>query len=215
MKVISFVTQKGGSGKTTLTINCAIAAIKENKKVLILDMDAQGTAELWYQDREEEYPNLVKISAKELEKAIILAKNQKFDWVLIDTPGRDEPAQATAIKLSDFCIIPCRPSPADMKATPPTSETIRRLGKPSCFVLTQTPPRSFRIREAERGLSVLGTVAPIPIVLRNAYQDAQGLGLGVIEFEPNGRAANEISNLWSWIVKKINKVNYGKEKNNA
>jgi chromosome partitioning protein len=49
MKVISFVTQKGGSGKTTLAINCAVAAVKTNKKVLILDMDAQGTAESWYQ----------------------------------------------------------------------------------------------------------------------------------------------------------------------
>lgn len=213
MKVISFVTQKGGSGKTTLTINCAIAAIKNKKTVLIIDMDAQGTAENWYQDREVESPNLVKIQGKDLEKALNLAKQKNFDWVLIDTPGRDEPSQAAAIKASDFCIIPCRPSPADMKATPPTAETIRRLGKKSAFVLTQTPPRSFRIKEAERGLSVLGTVCPIPIVSRTAYQDSQGLGLGVIEFEAEGRASKEIQDLWSWIVTKINKLNYGKEEN--
>jgi chromosome partitioning protein len=215
MKVISFVTQKGGSGKTTLAINCAVAAVRTKKKVLIVDMDAQGTAESWYQDREDESPQLVKITGKDLEKALDLAETQKFDWVLIDTPGRDEPAQAAAIRASDFCVIPCRPSPADMKATPPTADTIRRLGKTASFVLTQTPPRSFRIREAEKGLSVLGTVCPIPIVLRTAYQDAQGSGLGVIEFEPNGRAAKEISELWQWIVKKTGKVNYGKETNIA
>jgi chromosome partitioning protein len=215
MKIISFVTQKGGSGKTTLTINCAVAAFKKNEKVLILDMDAQGTAENWYQDRENENPKLVKITGNDLEKALELALKQNFDWVMIDTPGRDEPSQAAAIRVSDFCLIPCRPSPADMKATPPTAETIRRLGKNVSFVLTQTPPRSYRIREAERGLSVLGTVCPVPIVLRNAYQDAQGLGLGVIEFEPNGRAAKEITELWQWIVKKIGKVSYGKEKNVA
>jgi chromosome partitioning protein len=213
MKVISFVTQKGGSGKTTLTINCAVAAIKTKKKVLIIDMDAQGTAEAWYQDREEESPQLVRISGNDLEEAIDLAKIQKFDWILIDTPGRDEPAVAAAIKVSDFCIIPCRPSPADMKATPPTKDTIRRLGKTAAFVLTQTPPRSFRIKEAERGLGVLGTVCPVTIVLRNAYQDAQGAGLGVIEFEPKGRAAEEVTNLWNWIVKKIGKISYGKETN--
>ncbi len=215
MQIISFVTQKGGSGKTTLAINCAVVAARKNKKVLIVDMDRQGTAESWYQDRDSENPHLIKIEAKELEKAIKLAREQKFDFVIIDTPGRDEPAQASAIRLADFCVVPCRPSPADMKATPPTVDTIRRLGKPAFFVLTQTPPRSFRIREAERGLSVLGTVCPIPIVSRAAYQDAQGAGLGVTEFDGEGKAAEEIQELWNWMQKKIGKINYGKEKNIA
>ncbi len=215
MQVISFVTQKGGSGKTTLAINCSVVAASKNKKVLIIDMDRQGTAESWYQDRDSENPHLIKIEAKELEKAIELAQAQKFDYVIIDTPGRDEPAQAVAIRLADFCVVPCRPSPADMKATPPTVDIIRRLGKPAFFVLTQTPPRSFRIREAERGLSVLGTVCPIPIVSRAAYQDAQGAGLGVTEFDGEGKAAREIQELWNWMQKKIGKINYGKEKNIA
>lgn len=215
MQIISFVTQKGGSGKTTLAINCSVVAARNNKKVLIVDMDRQGTAESWYQDRDAENPHLIKIEAKELEKAIKLAREQKFDFVIIDTPGRDEPAQASAIRLADFCVVPCRPSPADMKATPPTVDTIRRLGKPAFFVLTQTPPRSFRIKEAERGLSVLGTVCPISIVSRAAYQDAQGAGLGVTEFDAEGKAAQEIQELWNWIQKKIGKINYGKEKNIA
>lgn len=216
MMIISFVTQKGGSGKTTLAVNCAVAAAssaQNKKKVLIIDMDQQGSAESWYQDREADAPQLIKIGGRDLEKGIKLAAEQKFDFVLIDTPGRDEPAQAAAIRLADFCLVPCRPSPADMKATPPTVETIRRLGKTAFFVLTQTPPRSFRIREAERGLNVLGTVCPIPIVARAAYQDAQGAGLGVTEYEPEGKAAQEINDLWQWIQKKLEKVNYGKEKN--
>ncbi len=215
MQIISFVTQKGGSGKTTLAINCAVVASRKNKKVLIIDMDRQGTAESWYQDRDSENPHLIKIEAKELEKAIKLALEQKFDFVIIDTPGRDEPAQASAIRLADFCVVPCRPSPADMKATPPTVDIIRRLGKPAFFVLTQTPPRSFRIKEAERGLSVLGTVCPVSIVSRAAYQDAQGAGLGVTEFDGEGKAAREIQELWNWIQKKIGKINYGNEENIA
>jgi chromosome partitioning protein len=215
MTVISFVTQKGGSGKTTLAISCAIAAVQAGGRVLILDMDEQGTAEAWYQDREADAPQLVRVRASELERALQAAKAKRFDWILIDTPGRDEPGQAAAIRASDLCIIPCRPSPADMKATPATVETIKRLDKPAAFVLTQTPPRSYRIREAERGLSVLGMVAPVHIVLRNAYQDAQGAGLGVTEFEPEGKAAEEIRALWKWITKKTGKVRYGKETNIA
>ena len=47
MRVISFVTQKGGSGKTTLAFCCAVAAQEKGKRTLILDMDPQGTATAW------------------------------------------------------------------------------------------------------------------------------------------------------------------------
>jgi chromosome partitioning protein len=63
MRVITFVTQKGGAGKTTLTVNCAVAA-ERKKKVLILDLDAQASAEGWYQDRESDTPRLVRIKAR-------------------------------------------------------------------------------------------------------------------------------------------------------
>lgn len=215
MNIVSFVTQKGGSGKTTLALNFAVSAMSKKKRVVILDMDAQGTARKWYERRTNENPPLVEVTAGDLEKAVAGAESQKFDWVFIDTPGRDDAAQAAAIRVSDFCIIPCRPSAADLEATPTTVETIKRLKKPYAFVLTQTPPRSFRIREAQTGLSYLGMVCPYPVVLRNAYQDAQSMGLGAAEFEPDGRAANDISECWQWIVSKIKKVNYGKETTNS
>ena len=215
MRIISLVTQKGGSGKTTLALNFAIAATAGKKRVVIFDMDAQGTAKKWYERRLDESPPLVEVNAGDLEKAIAGATKQKFDWVVIDTPGRDDAAQAAAIRAAEFCIVPCRPSAADLEAVPTTVETIKRLKKPYAFVLTQTPPRSFRIKEAQTGLGYLGTVSPTPIVLRNAYQDAQSMGLGVIEYEPEGRAAEDITNCWKWIVSRIKKVNYGKETTHA
>jgi chromosome partitioning protein len=205
-RVISFVTQKGGAGKSTLTYCCSVAAIEGGSKVLVLDMDPQGTSESWYQDRDAEMPMLAKINSNQLTDAISKAKSAGFDYVIIDTPGRDEPGTTAAIRASDICIIPCRPTPADMKATPPTMAAIKRLDKPAAFVLTQTPVRGARIKEAEIGLSVLGMVAPIHIVSRNAYQDAQGLGLGVTEYEPTGKAAEEIRALWNWIIRKLEKV---------
>ena len=211
MKVISFVTQKGGSGKTTLALNFAVAAMTGKSRVVILDMDVQGTARKWYERRVEESPPLIEVVAADLERAVAGAKAQKFDWVLIDTPGRDDAAQAAAIRATDFCVIPCRPSSADLEATPTTVETIKRLKKPYAFILTQTPARSFRIREAQTGLSYLGMVCPTPIVLRNAYQDAQSMGLGVAEYEPGGRASMDDLDCWKWIEGRIKKVNYGKE----
>lgn len=206
MRVISLISQKGGTGKSTLTINLAIAAEAAGTQALILDADPQGTAEAWFQDREADLPLLVRVTSTELETALERANTSGIDWVLIDTPGRDEPATAAGIRVADFCLIPCRPSPADMKACPPTVATMRRLNKPFAFVLSQTPPRGYRIREAEKGLSILGPVCPSPIVSRTSYQDAQGLGLGVTEYDTEGKAASEIMNLWQWLEKKIGKL---------
>ncbi len=206
MRVITFVTQKGGSGKTTLATSCAVAAEQAGHKVLILDMDPQGSAEAWYQDREAETPRLARVTSGELESAIRSAKSVGFHIILIDTPGRDDPASAAAIRVSNLCVIPCRPTPADMKATPPTAATIKRLNKAAAFVLTQTPVRGFRVNEARVGLAMLGMVAPGPIVSRNTHQDAYGAGLGVTEFEPGGKAAQEIRELWGWLESRLEKV---------
>lgn len=215
MNVIAFVTQKGGSGKTTLCVNLAVAAEAAGARCLILDMDPQASAEAWYHDREAETPKLAKLGAAELENAIGVARRQGFSHVFIDTPGRDEPSVAAAIRTADFCLVPCRPTPADMKATPATIATIKRLAKPAAFVLSQTPPRGFRIKEAEIGLAVLGPVAPMGIVSRSVFQDAQGAGLGVGEFEPDGKAAQEIGELWGWLARKMEKMTDGAQKNIA
>lgn len=211
MKIIAFVTQKGGAGKTTLAANCAIAAQTKKKSVLILDLDPQASAEGWYQDREAESPRLVKIESWALPEAIARARTAGFDYVLVDTPGRDEPSTTAAIRAADFCIIPCRPTPLDLKAVPPTVATINRLSKPAVFVLSQAPARGERVREADVGLGMLGIVSPVRIVARAAYQDAHGAGLGVMEYEPGGKAAAEIRQLWDWIVKKMEKIAYDQE----
>jgi chromosome partitioning protein len=54
-------------------------------------------------------------------------------------------------------------------------------------------------------------VAPVHVVLRNAYQDAFGAGLGVTEYEPEGKAAEEIHALWKWIAKKLEKIKYERQ----
>jgi chromosome partitioning protein len=208
MRVVAFVTQKGGSGKTTLCVNLAVAAEQSGAQVLVVDLDPQATAEAWYQDREAATPRLVRGAAGDLGRVIEAARRQGFSHMLIDTPGRDEPGVAAAIRSADFCIVPCRPTPADMKATPATVATIKRLMKPVAFVLTQTPPRSFRNREAQSGLAMLGPVAPVGVVMRSAFQDAHGAGLGITEYEPEGKGAEEIRHLWAWLTRKLEKLGH-------
>ena len=70
-------------------------------------------------------------------------------------------------------------------------------------MLNQTPPRSYRVRDTADGLAVLGMIADVNIVMRNDHQDALGAGLGVTELNPEGKAAEEIRQLWHWIKKKL------------
>jgi chromosome partitioning protein len=208
MRVISFVTQKGGAGKTTLTVNYAVAAERAGRKTLILDLDEQSSAEAWFKNREADTPRLVKIGSWKLPEAMAAAKSGGYDLVIIDTPGRDESSVNAAVRAADFVVIPCRPTPVDLRATKPTVATVDRLQKPSVFVLTQTPPRGERVREAEAALATLGVVCPVRIVARAAYQDAHGASLGVLEFDPEGKASAEIDQLWRWMTKKMEKMTY-------
>ena len=119
-----------------------------------------------------------------------------FNWT--------QPVNAAAAQAADFCLIPCQPSLADMRAQSPTVQIVQRLEKHGAFVLTRCPPRGPRAKEAEKGLLVFGLpVAPVVIGNRAAYPDAYASGLGVTEFEPEGKAAAEIAALWQWIHRKL------------
>src|SRR4051794_3594761 len=137
MRVVSLVTQKGGSGKTTLCLNLAVAAEQAGVRCLIVDLDPQGTAEAWYQDREAATPRLVRGEAADLGGPPGAGGGRGFAPVLTATRGGPERAGAAGVRPPDFCPVPCGPPPADMKAHPTTAAPARRLGKPMAFVLTQ------------------------------------------------------------------------------
>lgn len=203
MKAVTFVTQKGGSGKSTLCISLAVAAHQEGRSVCILEMDRQATISDWAESRTIEAPEVAQIDATQLEAVMDRLKGSAYDYVFIDTPGVDSAGTLSAIRVADLCVIPCRPTPADLRAFKPTLAAMYRLEKRFAFVLNQTPPRSYRIRDAADGLAVLGVLPDVNVVMRNDHQDAIGVGQGVTEFNPQGQAANEIRRLWSWMEKKM------------
>lgn len=199
MKVISLVTQKGGSGKSTLCVSLAVAAQQADRSVCILEMDKQATVTQWAQAREGRAPEVAQVTADKLGAVVDRLRGADFDFIFIDTPGIDSPGTNAVIRLSDLCLIPCRPSPADLRGVSPTLAAIHRLEKDFAFVLNQTPPKSYRVRDTSQGLKVLGMLADVVVVMRNDHQDAIGSGQGVTEFNPEGAAADEMRRLWAWI----------------
>lgn len=213
MHTLAFVTQKGGTGKSTLSVMCAVAAMEAGRKVAMLDMDKQGTISQWAEEREQEEPQVFSIDAGELEQAIEALASKGYDYAIIDTAGVDNPAATAAMRAASLCLIPTRPAPQDLKALRPTHAAVVRLGKEFAFILNQVGARLFqRYREAAHGLESIATVAQPLMVQRNDYQDAFGAGLGVTEFSPNGKAAGEIRELWTWIEKQVKGTKDGKRK---
>jgi chromosome partitioning protein len=204
MKVIAFVTQKGGSGKSTTAASISVAAFQEGRRVFLLELDRQGTLTDWTESRKaEEGPDFERIEATVLDKALGALREAGYDLVVIDTPGVDNASINAVMRACDLCLIPCRPTATDLRGCLPTVQSLIRLEKPFAFVLTQCPARSARVDETRAGLAALGLIAEPPIVSRADHQDAMAAGMGVTEFNGGGTAAQEIRQLWSWINAKL------------
>ena len=206
MRTIAFVTQKGGSGKSTLCVNLAVAAQEAGASVCILEMDRQATISDWAEIRKAEAPEVAQIDATQIDAVFARLADCDYDYVFIDTPGVDSPGALAAMRAADLCIVPSRPTPADLRAVRPTLAAIYRLQKRFAFVLNQTPARSYRVRDASEGLISLGVLPDVNVVLRNDHQDAIGVGQGVTEFNPRGQAADEIRRLWRWVAQRVQAV---------
>ncbi|WP_025037484.1 ParA family protein [Bradyrhizobium sp. DOA9] len=204
MYVLALVTQKGGSGKSTLAAGLSVAALRQAERVALIEADAQGTISKWKERRESRYP-VVNCVADPAEVEPVLARLEADGtWLaIIDTPATNNSLSMQAIARADLCLIPARPSPADIEAAIPTLIAIRKLNRRFAFVLNQTPPRGGRLSEAATSLNSLGLLALPFIAQRNDHQDALGAGLGVTEFAPMGKASAEISALWSWVAQHL------------
>jgi len=211
MQTIVLATQKGGSGKSTLAIGLALAARQAGHIVRLIETDQQGTLSRW-QSRRGIADLLVETvyCAEEIEPRLQSLGRSGVTLTIIDTAGGISAATTAAIRHADFCMIPARPSVADIEATAPTLATVRAWQKPFAFVLNQTPIRGQRINSAadtlgEQAARELDQVLARPfIVMRNDHQDALAAGLAVCELSPFGKSSDEIRDLWRWVERRLN-----------
>ena len=152
--VLSFISQKGGSGKTTLSVNVAALAAANGVPVAIIDLDPQASASAWCAARctddirhEACHPPLLARTLERLGEA-------GFALIVIDTPPHNSTAAANAIRASDFVAVPVRPSSFDLAAVAETADLVRHANGRAGAVLNSVPsltsvsdpavPRSLR-----------------------------------------------------------------------
>ena len=211
MQTIVLATQKGGSGKTTLAIGLALAAIQAGHTVRLIETDAQGTLSNWQSRRPYAEPMVEPIyAAGDFEQRLQWLDRSGVTLAIIDTAGGVNAATTAAVRYADLCLIPARPSIADIEATASTLSMVRAWKRPFAFILNQTPIRGQRLSNAanalgeEAALDISGVVATPFIVMRNDHQDALSAGLAVTEYAPSSKSAEEIRGLWQWVEAKLN-----------
>ena len=206
MQIIGIASQKGGSGKTTLTGHLAVQAEQAGiSPVALVDTDPQGSLSDWWNARQAETPCFARTTAATLKEDIEQLRELGMKLLFIDTPPAIEATIGDVIALCDLILIPVRPSPHDLRAAGATVEMVERAGKPLVFVINAAAPRAKITNEAVMALSQHGTLAPVILHQRTGFAASMIDGRTVGEIRGEARGAEEIALLWDYISHRLNR----------
>jgi chromosome partitioning protein len=216
MKTLAIMSQKGGSGKTTLAVHLAAYAVGQKIKTALIDLDPQASAYKWNERRTDDDPkspklDVVKGTVAQLAGFLTLAEDNGLALVVIDTAPHSNSAAAIVAQRADFVLMPCRPALFDLDAIASTVEIVTSADASAAVVLNAAP-RGKLADEARTALEGQGiTVSPSAIYQRAAYSHAVIDGRAVHEYEPEGKAAEEIAGLYGNISRLLG-LSTGKRK---
>jgi len=205
MKTIAIIAQKGGSGKTTTAVHLGVAAAKSGLLTAIIDLDPQATARSWGGKRTaEEGPEVIGDHASRLPHLLDEARKNGAELVIVDSAPNADQAALAAARAADLILIPCRPSVFDLEAIRTTLDLAQIAKKPAFVLLNAVPVRSRIGAEAAAGLREQGAqVAPVSLSHRAAFGHSVIDGRSAQEYEPAGKAAEEVAALFSWICGQV------------
>ena len=218
MKIIAVISQKGGVGKTTLATALAVAADHDGKSVALFDLDPQASACFWADRRRAtgkgETPVVRDVNHNRLPHVIAAMEQAGCDLIVLDCPPVHRDVADEAIKAADMVLIPTRAEALDMRAMTQTVRLVQQAGKRPSVVLTFCPPTGAEIEQAREIVAQLGAdLSPVEIHLRKAFSRAQQEGLAPQEYEPTGKAADEIQQLYAYSrIALYGKESHGKAK---
>lgn len=204
-KVIAVVSQKGGSGKTTLALHLATIAVQKKMTSCVIDTDPQATAAAWGDWRGDYLPAVVTSPPARLARTIENAGREGLGLVVIDTPPHAEAAMREAVKAADLVLIPTRPRAFDLHALEGIAEMVTFTGTPAHVVLNGVPARATRmVDDAKAAAEKLGlSTCPVTFGERADFHRSSSSGEVASEIDAAGKAAQEVDALWKWVKKAL------------
>jgi chromosome partitioning protein len=200
MKTIAVISQKGGSGKTTLSLHLAVAAVLAGRNAAIIDLDPQASATKWSDRRKGELPVVLSAHASRLENEMMRAKDAGCEILFLDTAPHSDSAALQSAGLSDLILVPCRPAILDIEAITNTLDLVRTKSASVFVVMNSIAPQGNEAQEAAEAIAGLNApVCPIQLVNRVAFSRSLIAGQTAQEFEPGGKAAQEIEKMYAFM----------------
>ena len=197
---IAIISQKGGAGKTTLAINLAVEAERNNLSSLLIDLDPQSSATEWSDSRQQNYPVVLSSHASRMDKLIEKAEANNASFIFIDTAPHSENSALEAAKIADLVLIPCRAGILDIKAIQSSLNICRLANVKSLVILNALPAQPVIAEEARQAIETIGgNVFECTVGQRIIFSHAMTSGLGVVEFDLKSKAAQEIQNIFELI----------------
>ena len=200
IRTIALISQKGGVGKTTLAIHLATAFVAADNTVL-LDLDPQASAAEWKDSRATEEPGVMAIPPSRLPKVIEHSQSIGTDVLILDTAPHSEGTALDAGRSADLILVPCQPSIMDLRALRKTANLLEHVKKPTYAVLNGISPHTTVADEAARAITEQFKlqVSPVRLGDRVAYNRCLISGQTAQEYEPEGRAAQEVAEFFNWV----------------
>lgn len=208
-RVLALLSQKGGSGKTTLAAHLAVA-LGRSRRVVLVDSDPQRSASAWWRARGRDTPELIETPAGDILGSVrTIRATGAGGLIVIDTMPSVAADIASIARAADYVLIPCRPSVLDLRAIGGTVEVVKGVRKPAAIVLNAVPsPRGAGeasvTHEARGALQQYGLpVLAQAIGSRAVLAHALAAGLAVEEFDPTSKAAAEIRALARFMEERL------------
>jgi chromosome partitioning protein len=204
MRSVAVLSEKGGAGKTTLSVHLAVAGQLAGFDSAIIDLDPQASAADW-SDRRGDPPEAVAIPPARLSHALDQLAKRGDRLAIIDTGRDSNNAGYTAAQAADIVLLPCRGGGFDFRALGRTLDLCRLAGKRPFVVFNAMRPGATRA-EAEAREAIAGLdcdLAPVIIHDRVAYKHASIAARTAQETDPESPAAAEITALFAWLSQQL------------
>lgn len=203
--IITVGNTKGGVGKTTIAVNLAVEAAKDNKNVLLIDTDPQGSSIAFRAEREEDDIKVIALVSNKIHKDI-QGFTGAFNFIIIDAGGRDNAVFRSAVAACDLFILPVLPSQFDVWAAEDAVKVFKEIQPfnemKGHMILNMVRPNTKVSIEAQKALTEYEGDLPLlenRLHNRVAFKTSISDGQGVTEYEPASKAAEEIIALYKCI----------------